>query len=249
MCIHIQSLTYMHPDKDVLFRDVNFVINKGEKIALIGNNGSGKSTLMQLIAGLLSPSNGRIICREPLYYVPQHFGQFSGQTVAQALQIDAKLQALHAILQGDVSATNFTTLADDWEIEERAVASLAEWRLDGISLSYPMHQLSGGEKTRVFLAGIAVHAPFFILMDEPSNHLDDKGRERLYKFICNTPSALLIVSHDRKLLNLLEATYELTTGGVTYYAGNYDFYKEQKGLVVGAAGTSGREGKGVAQSS
>lgn len=234
MCIHIQSLTYMHPDKDVLFRDVNFVINKGEKLALIGNNGSGKSTLMQLIAGQLSPTKGQIICREPLYYVPQHFGQFSGQTVAQALQVEAKLRALHAILQGDVSVTNFTTLADDWEIEERTLAALTGWGLEGISLSHPMHLLSGGEKTRVFLAGIAVHAPAFILMDEPSNHLDDKGRERLYKFICNTPSALLIVSHDRKLLNLLTATYELTAGGVTYYAGNYDFYKEQKELAVGA---------------
>lgn len=228
MCIHIQSLTYMHPDKDVLFRDVNFVINSGEKIALIGNNGSGKSTLMQLIAGQLLPSEGQIICREPVYYVPQHFGQFEGQTVAQALRIDSKLQALHAILQGEVLDPHLTVLADDWEIEERTVAALSAWGLEGISLSQPMCLLSGGEKTRVFLAGITVYAPSCILMDEPSNHLDDEGRELLYRFVRNTSAALLVVSHDRKLLNLVEATYELTAKGVAYYAGNYDFYREQK---------------------
>lgn len=234
MCIHVQSLTYMHPDKEVLFQDVSFVINKGEKIALIGNNGSGKSTLMRLIAGQQSPSKGQIICREALYYVPQHFGQFDGQTVAQALRIEPKMQALHAILQGDVTADNFTTLADDWEIEERTAAALSAWGLHGLPLSHPMHLLSGGEKTRVFLAGIEIYSPSFILMDEPTNHLDDKGREQLYRLVGSTAAALLIVSHDRQLLNLLSATYELSATGVTYYPGNYDFYKEQKGLAVGA---------------
>lgn len=233
MCIHIQSLTYVHPDKEVLFRDVSFVINKGEKIALIGDNGSGKSTLIQLIAGQQLPSKGQIVCPEALYYVPQHFGQFNGQTVAQALQIEPKIQALHAILQGDVTADNFTALADDWGIEERTVAALSAWGLDGLPLSHPMHLLSGGEKTRVFLAGIEIYAPSFVLMDEPTNHLDDKGRERLYRWVRGTAATLLIVSHDRKLLNLLSVTYELSAVGVTYYAGNYDFYKEQKELAVG----------------
>lgn len=228
MCIHVQSLTYIHPDKDVLFRDVNFVINKGEKIALIGNNGSGKSTLMRLIAGQLLPSEGQIICREPVWYVPQHFGQFEEQTVAQALRIDCKLRALHAILQGEVSDHTLTVLGDDWELEERAIAALSAWGLAGISLSQQMHLLSGGEKTRVFLAGIAVHTPSFVLMDEPSNHLDDEGREQLYRFVRSASAALLVVSHDRKLLNLVETTYELTAKGVVYYAGNYDFYRDQK---------------------
>lgn len=233
MCIHVQSLTYIHPDKETLFQDVSFVINKGEKIALIGNNGSGKSTLMQLIAGQQPPSKGQIIRSETLYYVPQHFGQFNGQTVAQALGIDHKLKALHAILKGDVTVDHFTALADDWQIEERTVAALSGWGLDGLSLSHPMHLLSGGEKTRVFLAGIEVYSPAFVLMDEPTNHLDDEGRERLYRLVRTTSSALLIVSHDRKLLNLLSATYELSATGVTYYAGNYDFYKEQKQLAAG----------------
>ncbi len=234
MCIHVQSVTYMHPDKDVLFSGVSFTISKGEKVALIGNNGSGKSTLMQLIAKELLPSKGQIVCSEIPYYIPQNFGQFNHLTVAGALRIEGKLRALHAILQGDTSAEHFTALADDWEIEERASATLDEWGLPDIPLSHPMHLLSGGEKTKVFLAGISLHAPAFILMDEPTNHLDDKSRARLYRFITTTPAGVLVVSHDRTLLNLLSSTYELTAKGVTYYAGNYDFYKEQKELAVEA---------------
>ena len=234
MCIHVQSVTYMHPDRDVLFSNVSFSISKGEKIALIGNNGSGKSTLMQLLTKELSPSEGQIICPEPPYYIPQHFGQFNHLTVAGALRIEGKLRALHAILQGDASMQHFAVLADDWEIEEKAVAALDEWGLPGVPLSQPMHLLSGGEKTKVFLAGITIHSPSFILMDEPTNHLDDKSRARLYRFITTTPAGVLIVSHDRTLLNLLSSTYELTAKGVTYYPGNYDFYKEQKRLAVEA---------------
>lgn len=85
MCIHIQSVTYMHPDKDVLFSNVSFSMGKGEKVALIGNNGSGKSTLMQLITKELSPSEGEVICLEPPYYIPQHFGQFNHLTIALGL--------------------------------------------------------------------------------------------------------------------------------------------------------------------
>ncbi len=232
MCIHIQSVAYMHPDKDVLFSNVSFTFSKGQKVALIGNNGSGKSTLMQLIRKELLPSEGQIVCLEAPYYIPQHFGQFNHLTVAEALGIERKLYALHAILQGDAAIEHFTALEDDWEIEERAVAALNEWGVPEVPLSHPMHLLSGGEKTKVFLAGIAIHSPAFILMDEPTNHLDDESRARLYRFITTTTAGVLIVSHDRTLLNLLSSTYELTAKGVTYYAGNYDFYKEQKELLV-----------------
>ena len=176
MCIHVQSITYMHPDKDVLFSNVSFTISKGQKVALIGNNGSGKSTLMRLITKELLPSEGQIICPDIPYSIPQHFGQFNHLTVAGALGIERKLYALHAILQGDASIEHFTALADDWEIEEKAVAALNEWGLVGVPLSYPMHLLSGGEKTKVFLAGITIYSPAFILMDEPTNHLDDESR-------------------------------------------------------------------------
>ena len=88
------------------------------------------------------------------------------------MRIDRKQQALQAILAGDASTENFNQLDDDWNIEERSIAALDSWGLGQFPLSYPMHLLSGGEKTRVFQAGMDNHYPSFILMYEPTNHLD-----------------------------------------------------------------------------
>lgn len=230
MPISIQQISYIHPDKEVLFSDLNFAISKGQKLGLVGNNGCGKSTLLQIIAGQLSPSSGVIVRPDDLYYIPQHFGQYDSLTIAQTLQIDSKRQALHAILAGDASTENFTLLDDDWNIEERSIAALDSWGI-GHPLSYPLHLLSGGEKTRVFLAGMNIHTPSVILMDEPTNHLDSSGRQRLYDWVEKWRSTLLAVSHDRTLLNLLPEICELEKHQITYYGGNYEFYKEQKALM------------------
>lgn len=231
MPISIQQISYIHPDKEVLFSDLNFAISKGQKLGLVGNNGCGKSTLLQIIAGQLSPSSGVIVRPDDLYYIPQHFGQYDSLTIAQALRIERKQQALHAILSGDASNENFVVLDDDWNIEERSIAALDLWGLGQFTLSYPMNLLSGGEKTRVFLAGMDIHRPPVILMDEPTNHLDSSGRQRLYDWVEKCRSTLLIVSHDRTLLNLLPEICELEKHQINYYGGNYEFYKEQKTLM------------------
>ena len=234
MSISIQQISYIHPDKEVLFSDLNFAISKGQKLGLVGNNGCGKSTLLQIIAGQLSPSSGVIVRPDDLYYIPQHFGQYDDRTIAQALRIDGKLEALHAILNGDVSEKHFATLNDDWNIEERAQAALSAWGMNDIPLSRLMDGLSGGEKTRIFLAGMELHSPVAILLDEPTNHLDAMGRQRLYDFVRRTPAIVLVISHDRALLNRLPAICELSSNGLTFYGGNYDFFKEQKGIQLNA---------------
>lgn len=231
MSISIQQISYIHPDKEVLFSDLNFAISKGQKLGLVGNNGCGKSTLLQIIAGQLSPSSGVIVRPDDLYYIPQHFGQYDSLTIAQALRIERKQQALHAILSGDASNENFVILDDDWNIEERSIAALDLWGLGQFTLSYPMNLLSGGEKTRVFLAGMDIHPPSVVLMDEPTNHLDSSGRQRLYDWVEKCRSTLLVVSHDRTLLNLLPEICELEKHQINYYGGNYEFYKEQKTLM------------------
>ena len=234
MSISIQQISYIHPDKEVLFSDLNFAISKGQKLGLVGNNGCGKSTLLQIIAGQLSPSSGVIVRPDDLYYIPQHFGQYDSLTIAQALQIERKQQALHAILAGDVSNENFTILNDDWNIEERSLAALSFWGLEHIRLDQTMNTLSGGEKTKVYLSGIQIHSPEIILMDEPTNHLDTGSRDKLYDFIRSSRATILIVSHDRTLLNLLPYTCELDRSKITLYGGNYDFYKEQKEIALAA---------------
>lgn len=234
MSISINQVSYVHPDKEVLFQNISFSVNKGEKVSLIGNNGCGKSTLLRIISGEFTPSNGQIVCSDTPYHVPQHFGQYNCLTVAEAMKVDIRIQALHAIIGGDTSIENFTLLNDDWGIEERCLAALASWQLKHVSLSQSLQTLSGGEKTKVFLAGIAVHHPDIILMDEPTNHLDSKSREQLYRFISTSAACMIIVSHDRQLLNLLNRTFEMERHGITTYGGNYDFYKMQKSQIINA---------------
>lgn len=224
----LQHIAYAHSNKDVLFSGIDITINKGEKVALIGNNGAGKSTLLQLMAGRLIPLSGSIKMNTQPYLIPQHFGQFNDLTIAQALQIDHKLQALQEIVEGKVTETNIELLDDDWTIEERCSEALALWGLQNTCLQQNISTLSGGQKTKVFLAGIIIHLPEIVLLDEPTNHLDAESRGQLYDYIRSTNNTLVVVSHDRTLLNLLNTVCELSRKGVTTYGGNYDFYTEQK---------------------
>ncbi|PUV24700.1 ABC-F family ATP-binding cassette domain-containing protein [Sphingobacterium athyrii] len=226
--ISLQQVSYIHPNKDLLFENISLSINSQEKIALIGNNGVGKSTLLRMMAGDLSPSAGSIHCDTRPLYVPQVTGQYDEFTVAQALGIDKKLEALYAILEGDASEQNFNDLQEDWTLEERCQEAFRYWNLPEIHLKKKMSDLSGGQKTKILLAGIQIHACELILLDEPSNHLDFESKKQLYRWIESSKQTIIVVSHDRMLLNLLEDTLEMTVKGIKRYGGNYAFYESQK---------------------
>jgi ATPase subunit of ABC transporter with duplicated ATPase domains len=226
----LQNLAYTHANKDLLFDKLNFSLNTYDKVALVGNNGSGKSSLLKLMAGLAEPAEGTIQRSATPYYVPQLFGQYNHLTIAQALGLEDQLSALAEILDGRATEENLTILNDNWTIEERCHEALTYWGLENLDLTQAMSSLSGGQKTKVFLAGITIHQPELILLDEPSNHLDMAGREQLYEWIRHSHATLLVVSHDRTLLNLLDTVYELSEQGIKAYGGNYDFYAEQKQL-------------------
>lgn len=226
----LQDVTYAHPNKDILFSGLHAVVNRGEKIALIGPNGAGKSTLLRLMAGELLPLSGTIRRDAPPYYIPQHFGQFDHQTVGEALRAGERLHALREILAGNVTDALMATLNDDWTIEERCLEALAHWDLSGLQLDTRLEGLSGGQKTRVFLAGIHVNQPEILLLDEPGNHLDSKGRALLRNLITGWRRTLVLVSHDATLLRLLPVVHELGRKGITVYGGDFDFYKAQKEL-------------------
>jgi len=224
----LQDISYIHSNKDLLFDNINLTLNSHEKIALVGNNGAGKSTLFKIISGELKPASGQITVDKQPYYVPQIFGQYNHLTIQQALRIDNKLNALHEILGGNATEENFSLLNEDWTIEERCVEALNHWHLNDVDLQQKMETLSGGQKTKVFLAGISIHQPELILLDEPSNHLDTVGRQILYNFIQSSSASMIVISHDRKLLNLLNTVCELGKHGLTVYGGNYDFYAAQR---------------------
>ncbi|HTG66700.1 MAG TPA: ATP-binding cassette domain-containing protein, partial [Flavobacterium sp.] len=230
----LQNIRYIHPNKDLLFSNINLTVNQHHKIALIGNNGVGKSTLLKIITQEIQASEGQLKTETKPYYIPQIVGQYNHLSIAEALGIDKKLQALHEILNGNTSEVNFNLLNDDWTIEDRCLEALKYWQLTDLDLNQKIESLSGGQKTKVFLTGISIHQPELILLDEPSNHLDNKSRSLLYDFIQSSKSTLIIVSHDRKLLNHLDTVCELSSSGISVYGGNYDFYLEQKQVETAA---------------
>lgn len=230
----LQNVSYTFPNKIVAFENINFHVASQEKVALVGNNGVGKSTLLQLISSEVSPSQGEIQINAGFYFVPQLFGQYNHLTVAEALGIDHKLTALDHILNGSVDEKDYNTLDDDWSIEERCNQAFESWGLKGIDIRSPICSFSGGQKTKIFLAGIDIVESDIVLLDEPSNHLDLEGRSRLYEYIKNSTKTLLIVSHDRNLLELLDVTLEMMANGIKRYGGNYSFYLEQKTIQLNA---------------
>lgn len=224
--VDIQNFTYEHPDREVLFRNINLQIVEGQKIALIGRNGTGKTTLLKAISNYSKYPEIKV-STEP-YNIPQHLEMYDDWTVSQTLGIENKIRALNAISAGDTSQENFDILDDDWDIESKAAIALSYWNMESANPNTLMKELSGGEKVKIFLAGILLHQPKLVLLDEPTNHLDYYSREKLYTWIEDTSATLLIVSHDRYLLNLLTDMYELTEKGINFYPGNYDAYEEQK---------------------
>lgn len=233
MSIIVSDLSYNHPNHHTLFHHLNFSVETPEKVAIVGLNGIGKSTLLKLINGQLEPSEGSVHCSSKPYYVPQHTGRL-GKSVAEMLGVNDKLKALHAIEKGSVEPTDYDTLADDWDIEARCTAALSHWQLSHVTLNMPADSLSGGEKTKVFLAGWLIHTPGIVLLDEPTNHLDQTSRDLLYDYIRQSRAAIIVVSHDITLLNQLQTTYELSELGMKRYGGNYDFYREQKDTATQA---------------
>lgn len=219
MSLIIRTVSYIHPDNEVLFRDLNFSIKSRAKAALVGINGAGKSTLLQILVRRILQSSGEIISAERTWFVPQHLGEFDNLTIAQALDVEIKLHAIAAILEGDGSPQHFTDLDDDWEIEEKVKRSLEKWGLADVDLEDHLGRLSGGEKTKVFLAGLDIHSPEVILFDEPTNHLDSKTRKKLYEYILQSKASSLVVSHDKTLLNLMNKTLELSNQALKHLVG------------------------------
>ncbi|MFS4474485.1 ABC-F family ATP-binding cassette domain-containing protein [Chryseobacterium sp. T20] len=226
--ILLQNISFGFPGGNLLFNHINLTIQSHTKSALVGSNGMGKSTLLKIIAGEIQPLEGDINIQSTIFYVPQIFGNCNDLTIAECLKIDQKLHALQQITNGEVDEMYFETLNDDWDIEERCQHALEHWGLENFELTQKLEGLSGGQKTKVFLAGIQINQPDTIILDEPTNHLDREGRKLLYDLIDKTDATVVIVSHDRTLLNLVDSIFELSNQGIATYGGNYDFYAEQK---------------------
>ncbi|HEY0016331.1 MAG TPA: ABC-F family ATP-binding cassette domain-containing protein [Longimicrobium sp.] len=227
-------LAFSLADGRTLFSDLTLGFGH-ERTGLTGANGTGKSTLVRLLAGELRPSAGTIVRAGTLSYLPQDFQVRAEQPLAGVLGISDRLARVERVLAGDASTEDLDLVAGDWDLRERAEAVLARLGLPHLHLDRPVLDVSGGEATRVALAGVLLAEPDFLLLDEPTNNLDAAGREALYGFVEGWTGGLLAVSHDRGLLRRMDRIVELTPAGARVYGGGYDLYREQRGAEADAA--------------
>ncbi|KWX62187.1 ABC-F family ATP-binding cassette domain-containing protein [Mycobacterium sp. NAZ190054] len=222
VCSH---LSYSWPDDTPVFTDLSFSVGAG-RTGLVAANGAGKSTLLRLIAGELSPTTGTVTVDGVVGYLPQTLPLLDDRTVAEVLGVAEVIDALNALAAGDSSDGVFATIGDDWDIEERTRAQLDRLGLAHIGLDRSLRSLSGGEAVSLGLARELLRRPQVLLLDEPTNNLDADARHRLYDALDDFGGCLLVVSHDRVLLDRMDRIAELYRGDVTFYGGNFTAYRD-----------------------
>jgi ATPase subunit of ABC transporter with duplicated ATPase domains len=219
------DLNFSWPDGAPVLSGVTVAFGPG-RTGLIGVNGSGKSTLLKLIAGELSPDSGVVRARGEVGYLPQATTLGTRHSVSDLLGITAARNALHAIEAGETGEDSFAAVGDDWDVEERARAWLDRLGLGQLGLDDRVDRLSGGETILVALAALFLRRPDIMLLDEPTNNLDLDARKRLYDAVASWTGVMVIVSHDRELLGLVDQVADLSGGEVRIYGGNLAAYEE-----------------------
>lgn len=233
-----------------LFTDVNYVINRHERLALVGKNGAGKSTMLKIIAGIQQPTRGRVSKPKGMTigYLPQVMILSDSMTVRQetekafasTIALEERLAEMNKELESrtDYESQSYADLIDnmtelneqltviqsqnrDAEIE-RTLMGLGFERSD---LDRPTSEFSGGWRMRIELAKILLQHPDLLLLDEPTNHLDIESIQWLEKFLVQNSTTLLLISHDRAFLdNVTTRTIEITCGTIHDYNVNYSKY-------------------------
>jgi len=239
-----------------IFRDIDLEIMEGERIGLVGENGGGKSTLFKLLAGIDTPTDGVISRRRNLTigYLAQEAdpGQ-SHKTVFEAVsevtqelvdlpfllsQLEARMADPEVVADTDL----MTEILDEYGKAQERFEALGGYTLEhkieavlhGLGFGPAWYDqevgsLSGGEKKLVNLARILIKAPDLLLLDEPDNHLDLEAKVWLEQYIQSYPGTVLIISHDRQLLDhAARKIFELEDGKISVYPGNYSYYFEER---------------------
>lgn len=235
-----------------LFKDISFVINPGDRIALMGKNGAGKSTLLKILAGVTSPTRGGVSAPKDctICYLPQHMLTSDERTVfeeasqafAHLREMEAEIEALNEQLtvRTDYESPEYmaiidqvTTLSEKFyaidmvhfeEDVEKALLGLGFKRED---FSRPTSEFSGGWRMRIELAKLLLQKPDVLLLDEPTNHLDIESIGWLENFIKTSPMAVVVISHDRRFIdNITTRTIEVTLGRIYDYKATYSHYLE-----------------------
>ena len=241
--ITLDHISYAHPTQPPLFADLSAVFS-APLTGLIGDNGCGKTTLMRLILGDLTPDSGSLAVPERIAYLPQDLGLGREQTLAELCGIAETLQALQAVESGEYSPELYEVIGDNWDVEERTLATLATYGFTPATLvdrdnpeairalfTRDMRSFSGGEAVIAALASLMVSDPEFILLDEPTNNLDSVAKAQLFETLEVLPCPALIISHDRDLLERMHVIAELHADrqGLAHlrlFEGNYSTYRQ-----------------------
>lgn len=235
-----------------LFKDISFVINNKDRIALMGKNGAGKSTLLKIIAGQQTPTRGRISAGEngKIGYLPQHLMVDNSLTLfeetlkafSHIFEMEKKIEELNEQLtiRTDYESDSYSKLIEDVstlseklytidavnynEEVERSLIGLGFERSD---FDRPTADFSGGWRMRIELAKLLLQKPDLLLLDEPTNHLDIESIQWLEDFLINNAKAVIVISHDRAFVdNITTRTIEITMGRIYDYKVNYSHYLE-----------------------
>jgi len=201
------------PEK-MLFRDVDMNIDAGDKLAIIGYNGMGKTTLLKLLAGVLTPTAGRVV---PGHHIVMGY---QAQEFSELLNDELSVyDAVRAALPPDASTANIANV-------------LGSFGFSGDAMKKPCGVLSGGEKIRLQMARIFVRPPNLLILDEPTTHLDVAARELLQEALKHYSGTVAMVSHDIEFVrNVAETIWEVSAAGVKKYFGNYDYYLEKSAAL------------------
>jgi len=235
-----------------LFKDISFVINPKDRIALMGKNGAGKSTLLKILAGVRQPTRGNVSVPKDctICYLPQHMMtenhctvfEEASQAFAHLKEMEAEIDAMNQELatRTDYESDSYMSLIEKVatvsekfyaidmthfeEDVEKALLGLGFKRSD---FSRPTSEFSGGWRMRIELAKLLLQKPDVLLLDEPTNHLDIESVGWLEDFIINSPMAVVVISHDRRFIdNITTRTIEVTMGRIYDYKANYSHYLE-----------------------
>ncbi|CUI80349.1 ABC-F family ATP-binding cassette domain-containing protein [Achromobacter xylosoxidans] len=223
----LESVSYLLPDGSPLFSGLDETFD-ARPTGLVGRNGVGKTVLARILAGQLPPSSGRCLRSGSVFYLAQQISSPAGATVASLAGLQATLDALARIEAGSSAPEDFERVGDRWDIRQRLQHALERDGLGHLDAATPASALSGGEAMRVALASAMLSEAEFLILDEPTNHLDRRNREALIERLRHWPRGLLVISHDRQLLDTLARIVELSSLGLRGYGGNYSAYATSK---------------------
>ena len=228
--LQAHNLSYQLPAGDTLFHSVS-VSMSCNRVGLVGRNGAGKSLLATILTGERMPAGGTVVCNADtgvFCQQPSHL-LASEATIAEFLGVAPVFDALSRITKGECTDYLFELVGEQWDLPAQLARELAALGLPSDPQT-PCATLSGGQLAVLRLWQLFKGQHALLILDEPSNHLDRRARRWLQAQIQSTAAAVLLISHDRELLQKMEEIWELNQTGITVYGGNYAHYAAQKQL-------------------